>query len=277
MFASAELPLAIFTTLAPIGAGGFVGLAALLFAGAIGEDKYKKADIVALVALILTCVGFLASTMHVANAGHIMGAVSGIGSSPMSNEVVCGIVFVVVAAIYVILAWTGKLAAGARKGFAAVVAVVGIVFMIMTAMAYMIATIATWNSVLTIAEILGIGITGAAAFAALTLAMTDEGSAAKSCVMALAVIGAALAVIGVIGIAVVASGTASYVVDGGAVVSGNMVAIVCSIICFVAAAALNIIGRSSTLAAAAVVLAVVAGLAARCAFYGMMISVGLAL
>lgn len=277
MFASAELPLAIFTTLAPIGAGGFVGIAALLFAGAIPEDKSKKADIVALVALILTCVGFLASIMHVANAGNIIGAFSGIGSSPMSNEIVCGIVFVIVAAIYVILAWTGKLAAGARKGFAAVVAVIGIVFMIMTAMAYMLATIVTWNSVLTIAEILGIGITGAAAFAALTLVMADEGSAAKSCVMALAVVGAVLGIIGVAGIAVVASGTASYIVDGGALVSGNMVAIVASAICFIAAAALSIVGRSSTLAGIAVVLAVVAGLAARCAFYGMMISVGLAL
>ena len=277
MFASAELPLAVFTTLAPIGAGGFVGLAALLFAGAIGEDKHKKTDIVALVALILTCIGFIASTMHVANAGHIMGAFSGIGSSPMSNEIVCGIVFVIVAAVYVILAWTGKLATGARKAFAAVVAVVGVIFMIMTAMAYMIDTIATWNTALTIAEILGIGITGAAAFAALTLAISDEGSAAKSCLLALAVIGAVLGIIGVIGIAVVASGTASYIVDGGAIASGNMVAIVLSVICFVAAAVLSILGRSSTLAGAAVILAIVAGLAARCAFYGMMISVGLAL
>lgn len=277
MFASAELPLAIFTTLAPIGAGGFVGLAALLFAGAVPETKFKKADIVALVALILTCVGFLASTMHVANAGHIMGAFSGIGSSPMSNEVLCGIVFVVVAAIYVILAWTGKLAAGARKGFAAVVAIIGIVFMIMAALAYMIPTIATWNTALTVAEILGIGIVGAAAFAALTLALTDEGSAAKSTVMALAVVGAVLGLVGVIGIAVIASGTASYVVDGSHLVSGNMVAIVCSVVCFVAAAVLSIVGRSNTLAGAAVVLAVVAGFAARCAFYGMMISVGLAL
>ena len=46
-----ELPLAIFTTLAPLGAGAFVTLALVFFTKKFSAEEYKKIDILTIVPL----------------------------------------------------------------------------------------------------------------------------------------------------------------------------------------------------------------------------------
>lgn len=110
------MPLALFTTFVPMGAGVFIALAVAFFTTKFDEAELKKIDKMTFIAF-----GFVASLFHLTNPMNGFGIFSGLGTSSLSNEVVVGIVFVVIAAVYCVLAVMGKLAEGARKGFAAVV------------------------------------------------------------------------------------------------------------------------------------------------------------
>lgn len=115
------MPLALFTTFVPMGAGVFIALAVAFFTTKFDEAELKKIDKMTFIAFGFVVFGFIASLFHLTNPMNGFGIFSGLGTSSLSNEVVVGIVFVVIAAVYCVLAVMGKLAEGARKGFAAVV------------------------------------------------------------------------------------------------------------------------------------------------------------
>ena len=123
-----ELPLAIFTTLAPMGAGAFAVLAAAFCTMKLDDVKIKAIDRFSLIPLGLIAVGFIASFFHLASPLKAYGVLSGIGHSPLSNEIAVGMVFFVAAIVYVALGLAGKLSASARKPFVLVVAVLALVF-----------------------------------------------------------------------------------------------------------------------------------------------------
>ena len=158
--AFAELPLALFTTLAPAGAGAFIALACAFFAGSFTDEQMKKIDRMTLIPFVVVLVGFACSFAHLASPMNAINVFAGVGSSPLSNEIVAGSIFVVVALVYVVVALTGKLQGGARKGFAAAVAVLAVVFACFTGMAYMMETIASWNSPLVVVQLLGFALLG---------------------------------------------------------------------------------------------------------------------
>ena len=88
-----ELPLAIFTTLAPMGAGAFAVLAAAFCTMKLDDVKIKAIDRFSLIPLGLIAVGFVASFFHLASPLKAYGVLSGIGHSPLSNEIAVGMVF----------------------------------------------------------------------------------------------------------------------------------------------------------------------------------------
>ena len=83
--AFAELPLALFTTLAPMGAGAFIALALAFFTTTFTDDQVKKIDRMTLIPLVVVLVGFAASFFHLASPLHAAGVFAGIGSSPLSE------------------------------------------------------------------------------------------------------------------------------------------------------------------------------------------------
>lgn len=172
--AFAELPLALFTTLAPAGAGAFVALACAFFAASFTDEQLKKIDRMTFIPFVVVLVGFACSFAHLASPLNAVNALNGFGSSPLTNEIVVGSVFVVIALAYLIVALTGKLKGAARKGFAAVVAVFAVVFACFTGFAYMMDTIASWNSPLLPLSIIGFCFAGGASFAAFVLALSGS-------------------------------------------------------------------------------------------------------
>ena len=64
--AFAELPLALFTTLAPMGAGAFIALALAFFTTTFTDDQVKKIDRMTLIPFVVVLVGFAASFFHLA-------------------------------------------------------------------------------------------------------------------------------------------------------------------------------------------------------------------
>lgn len=280
----AELPLALFTTLAPIGAGAFIALAVAFFTTKFSDEQLKKIDRMTTIPVVVLVAGFICAFFHLASPMHAFGVFAGLGASPLSNELLAGVVFAVLAIVYWIVALAGKLGEGARKGFAAVVAVMAIVFACFTGAAYMMETIASWNTPMVPVAVLGFSLLGGVSLGVLVLALSGalEDAAKggfKMAALVLLVIGLVLGVAGLLVQVMSVSGMGNALVDGADLVAAASAPMWIGVVCMVVAAAAAFMAlrnsRSTALAAAAPVLAIVGVFAARLAFYAVQLSVGL--
>ena len=280
----AELPLALFTTLAPIGAGAFIALAVAFFTTKFSDEQLKKIDRMTTIPVVVLVAGFICAFFHLASPMHAFGVFAGLGASPLSNELLAGVVFAVLAIVYWIVALAGKLGEGARKGFAAVVAVMAIVFACFTGAAYMMETIASWNTPMVPVAVLGFSLLGGVSLGVLVLALSGalEDAAKggfKMAALAVLVVGLVLGVAGPLVQVMSVSGMGNALVDGADLVAAASAPMWIGVVCMVVAAAAAFMAlrnsKSTALAAAAPVLAVVGVFAARLAFYAVQLSVGL--
>ena len=280
----AELPLALFTTLAPIGAGAFIALAVAFFTTKFSDEQLKKIDRMTTIPVVVLVAGFICAFFHLASPMHAFGVFAGLGASPLSNELLAGVVFAVLAIVYWIVALAGKLGEGARKGFAAVVAVVAVVFACFTGAAYMMETIASWNTPMVPVAVLGFSLLGGVSLGVLVLALSGalEDAAKGGFKMAapvVLVVGLVLGVAGLLVQVMSVSGMGNALVDGADLVAAASAPMWIGVVCMVVAAAAAFMAlrnsKSTALAAAALVLAIVGVFAARLAFYAVQLSVGL--
>lgn len=280
----AELPLALFTTLAPIGAGAFIALAVAFFTTKFSDEQLKKIDRMTTIPVVVLVAGFICAFFHLASPMHAFGVFAGLGASPLSNELLAGVVFAVLAIVYWIVALAGKLGEGARKGFAAVVAVMAVVFACFTGAAYMMETIASWNTPMVPVAVLGFSLLGGICLGVLVLALSGalEDAAKggfKMAALAVLIVGLVLGVAGLLVQVMSVSGMGNALVDGADLVAAASAPMWIGVVCMVVAAAAAFMAlrnsKSTALAAAAPVLAIVGVFAARLAFYAVQLSVGL--
>lgn len=280
----AELPLALFTTLAPIGAGAFIALAVAFFTTKFSDEQLKKIDRMTTIPVVVLVAGFICAFFHLASPMHAFGVFAGLGASPLSNELLAGVVFAVLAIVYWIVALAGKLGEGVRKGFAAVVAVMAIVFACFTGAAYMMETIVSWNTPMVPVAVLGFSLLGGVSLGVLVLALSGalEDAAKGGFKMAapvVLVVGLVLGVAGLLVQVMSVSGMGNALVDGADLVAAASAPMWIGVVCMVVAAAAAFMAlrnsKSTALAAAAPVLAIMGVFAARLAFYAVQLSVGL--
>lgn len=276
-----ETPLAVFTTLAPMGAGAFLVLACLIAAAKLDDEALARLDKLSIVPFVVSAIGFIGAFFHLANPLHAFGVFAGIGTSPLSNEVAVGVVFMAVALVYVALAFMGKLTASSRKAFSLVVAVLALVFMVFCGLAYMMDAIPTWNTPASIVQMLGYGLLGGSAFAALTcgLAHIEVSQKARVVVVAFVAVGLVLSLVG-FGMQIMAASSIANI--WGAAIDlvpaiWGMFAVLA--VCGVVALALIVAGGKKNFplafSAAACALVVVGVFLARIGFYGLYMSVAL--
>lgn len=279
-----ELPLALFTTLAPIGAGAFIALAVAFFTTKFSDEQLKKIDRMTTIPVVVLVAGFICAFFHLASPMHAFGVFAGLGASPLSNELLAGVVFAVLAIVYWIVALAGKLGEGARKSFAAVVAVMAIVFACFTGAAYMMETIASWNTPMVPVAVLGFSLLGGVSLGVLVLALSGalEDAAKggfKMAAPAVLIVGLVLGVAGLLVQVMSVSGMGNALVDGADLVAAASAPMWIGVVCMVVAAAAAFMAlrnsKSTALAVAAPVLAIVGVFAARLAFYAVQLSVGL--
>ncbi len=277
--AFAELPLVVFTTLAPMGAAAFVAFALASFSAEYADGQAQRIDKMALAPFIVALVGFAASMFHLANPLAAFGAIVGIGRSPLTNEIVVGGVFMVAALVYVVLAYTGKLA-DVRKPLGAVVAVLAVVFCAFVGFAYMIPTVSSWNSAMLPIEVVGYALVGGCAFGALALAGADAEAAGKALRIA-AIAGAVLAIVAVAAQLVALGNTATPVASGAGIVATVAPFAVVGLVLIAVAAAEQVRGfakgMTRVIAVRALVEVAIGAFLVRLAFYAMYLSVGVTL
>lgn len=197
-----EAPLAVFTTLAPMGAAAFIVLAAALFMAAdkLDEAALRRLDKWTSLPVAVLAVGFIGAFFHLANPLNAFGVFAGVGASPLSNEILMGVLTALVCVVYWACGLAGKLGgatSGVRRGLAAACAVMAVVFAVFCGMAYMMGTIPTWNTPLSVVQMLGFALVGGAVLGAATLAFAKvELPQVNAFAVAMAVAGVVVALVG---------------------------------------------------------------------------------
>lgn len=88
-----QVTLALFTTLAPAGTVAFCGMALLLLFGKLTKDEWTRLSHFLVLPLAVAVIGFIGSATHLGKPSNALYVLSGIGRSPLSNEVTASVTF----------------------------------------------------------------------------------------------------------------------------------------------------------------------------------------
>lgn len=280
-----ELPLTFFSSLAPLSAGAFFMIALSLCFGEFTQDQLKKIDRLTIIPLLVALVGLIASEFHLGDPMHMLNIASTVGSTPLANEITAFGIFMIVAAIYWIVALAGGLKnLSARKAFAMVAGVLGLISAIFIGCAYLIPTIPTWNNPFTPLSILGFALFGGTLLGLVVTTFAGAGDAsvkgkAGTAVFVTFTVGAVLSLVSVIALWVIGSTAPDSVLRVGELAGSMIWAFVLFIILAVLAYGVGLaaikISPLKVFVIVGVVLAFVAIFLARMCFYALQIGVGL--
>ena len=140
-----ELPLVIFTVLAQSAVGAWLVFSVVLCTTTNAQSRHyvHKAMVVI---LALLGVGFIASVAHLGTPMRAFNSLNRIGESMMSNEIGCGAAFFALAGLYWLLAIMRKMPIGLGKLWLIVTGIISLIFMVVMNLVYHIPTVPTWNT-----------------------------------------------------------------------------------------------------------------------------------
>ena len=233
--------------------------------------------------LLIVLAGFVAAFFHLAAPIHAVFAFVGIGRSPMSNEIAMGVAFAGAAALYCLLKMTGKLKPSADRGYSIVLAVLGLLFAGFTGAAYMMDTIATWDTPLSVIESVGLSLLAGVVLAVALKGLDGSGSFATSerSILVLAAIVGLVVGFGALTLHVFHAGELhSSLTQGSALAQDALTPLVAAAsvgsIALIACVRISKDSkRMAVLPIAALVCIAASVFAARLVFYGIQLSVGL--
>lgn len=94
-----EITLVLFTSIAPAGVVGFIMMAWVAFS-ATDKARADAASRHLVIPLALAITGLIASATHLGTPANALYVISGIGRSPLSNEVVAAVAFLAIGGVY---------------------------------------------------------------------------------------------------------------------------------------------------------------------------------
>lgn len=151
-FAWHEATLVVFTALAPAGILACAACAlcvALAGAGRAGawldEKGAARLSHAAALPLAVSMVGLVASASHLGTPSNALYVLSGVGRSPLSNEVACAVVFTALAGLYWLYSFAEKPNRALQRVWCCAVVAAGLVAVGAISLAYGAPTIVTWS------------------------------------------------------------------------------------------------------------------------------------
>ncbi len=154
----AEVPLLIFTILGQLSVGVLLVLGAINVIGAAtwGTQRIGLIADPALYAIGPTLVlGFAGSFLHLGNPFNAMNAMNHLSSSWMSREILVGVLFGAVGAVYAIAQLFHLFSQVVRQALAVITALIGVALIIVMAQLYQLPTVPVWNHWTTTAQFFG--------------------------------------------------------------------------------------------------------------------------
>lgn len=168
-FALEEMPLVLFTALAPSGTVCMVALMALLLGHRFELEYCPRLNQAMWLPLAVTTVGLVAAAAHLGTPANALYVFSGVGRSPLSNEVACAVLFLVVCGVNWLLSFIRNENLQVKRMFAVLIIVLGLVFLASIALAYDVESISTWSSPFVPANLVLSGCVGGFLLARLTI------------------------------------------------------------------------------------------------------------
>jgi DMSO reductase anchor subunit len=147
-----EWALVAFTIFAQMSVGAFVVLGVIHWFAArrAGPDEADRLADRALLAIGPTLVlGMAASLLHLGDPFNGYRAIANLGSSWLSREIVCGVLFAGAGAVFAFLQWGKRASARVRNAMGLVAAVIGLVLVFSMGRVYLLRTVPVWNTVAT--------------------------------------------------------------------------------------------------------------------------------
>jgi anaerobic dimethyl sulfoxide reductase subunit C len=147
-----EWALITFSILAQMSVGSFIvlGIVHWFAQRKSGEQQANELSDRALLAIFpVLALGLLASLLHLGNPINAYKAVTNLGSSWLSREILCGVLFAVVGFAFALMQWRKISTFAVRNVVALVAALIGIVLVYCMAMVYALPTRPSWNLITT--------------------------------------------------------------------------------------------------------------------------------
>ena len=142
--ALSEITLVLFTTIAPAGAVGYMAMIVASFCSS-DESAARRIERYLVVPLVFAISGLIASATHLGTPANALYVITGIGRSPLSNEVAAAVAFLAFGGVYWFLAFRDEVAPILRRILAVAVITAGVAFVSMIAFAYSVNTVPTWD------------------------------------------------------------------------------------------------------------------------------------
>ncbi|MDO4502388.1 MAG: dimethyl sulfoxide reductase anchor subunit [Coriobacteriia bacterium] len=174
-FAMQEIPLVLFTALAPSGTVCMVILMVMLLTHHFEMERCPRLNQVTWVPLAVTTVGLVAAAASLGTPANALYVVMGVGRSPLSNEVACAVVFLATCGVNWLLSFAQRESLPVKRAFAVAIIGLGVVFLASIAGAYSVETIATWSGPLVPANLILSGLVGGALLARATILLALDG------------------------------------------------------------------------------------------------------
>ncbi|WP_329600603.1 dimethyl sulfoxide reductase anchor subunit family protein [Citrobacter koseri] len=145
-----EWPLMIFTVFGQCVVGGFIVLALALMKGELRTESQQRVLTGMFALWVLMGIGFIASMLHLGSPMRAFNSLNRVGLSALSNEIASGSLFFAVGGIGWLLAVLKKLSPALRNLWLVVTIVLGVIFVWMMVRVYnSIDTVPTWYSIWT--------------------------------------------------------------------------------------------------------------------------------
>lgn len=144
--------LILFTILAQMSVGafwvlGFVHLYARRKTNEVEADRLSDRALLAIGPVLF--LGFLASLLHLGEPLGAVRAISNVGESWLSREILFGVTFAVLGGLFAIMQWRKLSSFAVRNVIAILAGIAGLFLIISMSMVYMLPTQPAWNSLAT--------------------------------------------------------------------------------------------------------------------------------
>lgn len=138
-----EITLVLFTTIAPAGLVGY-GVMALYSLMASERLQAEAASHYLVVPLVLVITGLIASATHLGTPANALYVLTGVGRSPLANEVIAVVAFLVVGGTWWMVSFRDDITLALRRAAVVLTLAAIVVALFFIAVAYSVPWIPTW-------------------------------------------------------------------------------------------------------------------------------------
>lgn len=140
-----EITLVLFTTLAPAGAMALLLMGLPILSGRASWAEVRRISTYLCLPLIVAMVGLVASATHLGSPANALYVFAAVGSSPLSNEVLCAVVFLMLGGLYWLYSFRRAPSPRLLRLWIGAIDLAALAFIASVGLAYSARTIISWN------------------------------------------------------------------------------------------------------------------------------------